>query len=258
MENKLKYTILETSTSLLVAYEVLANAYDKARTRRESFKRIQSKAEEVELPTKDFSNYNYSFSMLVLNASIIEGVLRSILSEIISDDADINVQKGISEGQTEPSKLERLHYKFRDEIEAQGGWNKLKEQYSLYLNISLDKVLSKEFVEGVDVLFVLRNIMAHGTAIIHPQTSMSEEMKEMYPYTWQRKLQRTRVYLQKQFGHEDVFDNLAEYDLPIHFLNITKAYFNELESVIDPMPARGKLTIDKLKEYSFSKIYLSR
>ncbi len=196
--------------------------------------------------------------MLVLNASIIEGVLRSILSEIISDDADINVHKGMSEGQSEPSKLDRLHYKFRNEIESQGGWNNLKEQYSLYLNTSLNKVVPKELVEAIDVLFVLRNIMAHGTAIIHPKTSMGEEMKEMYPFKWQGKLQSTRVYLKNHFGHDDVFDNLAEYDLPIHFLDITKAYFNEIEKVIVPMPPRGKLTIDKLKEYSFSKIYLSR
>ncbi len=54
MENKLKYTILETSSSLLVAYEVLANAYDKAKTRRESFRPISHNDKEVIFPIKDF------------------------------------------------------------------------------------------------------------------------------------------------------------------------------------------------------------
>ena len=252
----MKYKVLETAASLLVGYEVLALEYNRAKGRRGSIS-FEDDSDET-LPTKSFKNYDYTFSMLVLNASIIEGVLRSILSEIIAQDINKRVEEGNSRGQTEPSRSERLHYKFRDELEVQGGWGKLKEQYALYLNVSLDKIIPSKVKESIEVLFVLRNILAHGTAIIQPKTEMGESMKDLYPYTWQRKLQRVRVYLEKEFGHTDVFDNLAEYDVPVHFLNATKQYFEKLETEIGPIPERGKLTMERLKKYEFSKMMYSR
>jgi hypothetical protein len=60
---------------------------------------------------------------------VVEGTLRSIISEKPSDEIELAIQKGLSEGRNEPSKPEQLMYKFTDEVELQGGWKSLKNQY---------------------------------------------------------------------------------------------------------------------------------
>lgn len=253
----MRFRILETASSLIVSYEILALEYNRAKIRRSSIVGI-AEPESQDDSSNHFNNFNITFSLLNLNASIIEGALRSILSEQLNYDINKSVEKGMREGNTEPTAQERLLYKFRDEVEAQGGWERLKEQYSVYLKLSLNEITSADVKEGLDVLFALRNIIAHGTAIVYPKTNMENDLKDVYPYSWQRKLQRVRVYMKKHFGHEDIFDNLSEYGVPEHFLNITKEFAKDIEKAIEPLPERGKLTLDKIKQYSFAKICFSR
>ena len=177
--------IWETSISLLIAYEILALGHKKAKVIRTPLSFEENQAQPKD---HDYANYNQSLALLVLNASIVEGTVRSILSEKISDDVDYEIEKGKKAGQTEPSRSERLLYKFREEVELQGGWEKLKGQYAQYLELSLDKITDDKTTEGLNALFVLRNILAHGTAIIQPKTKMHDDLKDIYPFNWQSRV----------------------------------------------------------------------
>lgn len=216
------------------------------------------KDDPTPLPTMDYGNYNQSIALLVLNASIIEGLVRSVLSQSIFDDYDKQVKKEVEEGRDSPSKPQLMLQKFQSEVEIQGGWEKLKEQFLFYFDVSIDKMLSEDVKESINALFVLRNVFAHGTAIVHPKEPMDETMKTEYPYSWYRRLQRARVYLKKHFGHDDIFENLAEYAVPEHFLGATKLFFDALEKEFGELPSRASDVISKLRDYSFGYISLSR
>lgn len=255
----MKFRVWETSTSLLIAYEVLALGYKKSQSIRTPLAYDENnELKNAKPPKHDYANYNQSLALLVLNASILEGTLRSIISEKLSSDINEEIEQGKKAGKTSPSKSEQLMYKFRDEVELQGGWENLKNQYSFYFDISLEKSTDESTREGVNALFVLRNILAHGTAIIQPSETMDEEMKDIYPYTWQRKTQRAHIYLKTTFGHESFFENLAEYAVPEHFMEVTKKFLNDIEGQLKPLPERAKKATDMISKYSFGYINYSR
>ncbi|MDI9640196.1 hypothetical protein QM565_31295 [Geitlerinema splendidum] len=245
---------------LLVAYEVLALAYKKGLGDRNHTLILENigNVNPAPLPTKEYANYNQTFALLVLNASIIEGTVRSILSELIYNDYDSQAKIEVQAGRSEPSKPQQLLQKFRYEVEVQGGWEKLKEQFSFYFDLSIDSTLSEDTKEAINTLFVLRNVLAHGTALVHPNTPMDASMKAEYPYNWQRKLQQARVYLEKHFGHTDIFDNLAEFAVPEHFLKISKQFFSELSTAFGDFPERAAKTVLTLHNYEFGFVSLSR
>ncbi|AVO51542.1 hypothetical protein [Ectopseudomonas mendocina] len=253
-----KIRIWETSISLLIAYEILALGYKKAKSIRTPLRLDDGNLEKDTTPTSDYANYHQSFALLILNASIIEGTIRSILSERISSDIDYEIEKGKSFGQEKPSRAEELLYKFREEVELQGGWEKLKSQYKQYLEINLDKITNEETREGINTLFALRNILSHGTAIIQPSIKMDDELKNVYPFNWQTKIQRASVYLKSKFSHEGIFENLAEFEVPEHFMEITKTYLNDLKKAVGDIPERAKKTIEMVDRYSFGYINYSR
>ncbi|WP_194866355.1 hypothetical protein [Alloalcanivorax profundimaris] len=253
-----KIRVWETSISLLIAYETLALGYKKAKSIRTPLRLEGGNLEKNEPPTSDYANYHQSFALLILNASIVEGTVRSILSEKVSDDIDYEIKKGKAFGQEGPSRAEELLYKFREEVELQGGWEKLKGQYKQYLDVNLDKITSEEVKEGMNALFVLRNILAHGTAIIQPSMKMDDELRDVYPFNWQARIQRASVYLKSKFNHDGIFENLAEFEVPEHFMNITKTYLNDLEKTVGDIPERAKKTIEMVSKYSFGYINYSR
>lgn len=242
----------ETSTSLLIAYESLALAHKRSN----GFEEVE--ADFAKRPQSQYANYKHAFALLILNASIIEGTLRSIISERVVFDIEEAIQKGIKAGQTSPSKPEQLLSKFLSEIEMQGGWEKLKEQFAFYFDISVDKIASEETKEGINALFVLRNVIAHGTALIQPSSKMSDNMQDVYPYNWQRKLQRASVYLEKHFKKGDIFENLAEYSMPEHFMEVTKDFMLQVENKFNPLPERVKETVDMVKGFNFGYINYTR
>ncbi|MFK4136317.1 hypothetical protein ACI2KR_29160 [Pseudomonas luteola] len=76
--------------------------------------------------------------------------------------------------------------------------------------------------EGINVLFTLRNVLAHGTTLIQPTVKMTEDMKDVYPYSWQSKLHGVGMYLERHFKKGGMFENLADPDLSEHFITVTK------------------------------------
>jgi hypothetical protein len=138
--------------------------------------------------------------------------------------------------------MELLLYKFQMDVDGQGGWSKLKEQYATWLSVELDMNVSAAPREAVEVLFVLRNVLAHGGSLFHPSEAVPDDLKDDAVAAWYRKLQRARVYLKKTFGHDDVFENLSEFAVPEHFLDQSKLYLQEVKTLTNLNPVRAKQT----------------
>ncbi|MEW8092541.1 MAG: hypothetical protein AB2777_17585 [Candidatus Thiodiazotropha endolucinida] len=236
---------LEVASSLMLAYNSLAQAHKRS---KESAK---VNAKMAKLDVDPFANYRNCLGLVLLNASIIEGSLRSILSSSLVEEINRSVNEAKINGRTGPNKAEIMLNRFHNDVEMQGGWEQLKGQYKLYYDISLDAIMGEALKEPINVLFTLRNILAHGTAIVQPKSDMDETMKDMYPYNWQKKLQQTRVYLERTFGNKDIFKNLAEYEMPIHFMDKTKELFVVMKKEINPLPERSQRTFEMVEEFQF-------
>lgn len=250
----MKYKGLETSYSLLYAYEILSLQYKRKNKPTEALADENKILHFPEVPSMSFNNYSFTFALLNMNAAIVEGLMRSVLSEIVSIEVDRQINIGKQAGRDKRTPPENILNKFFIEIDAQGGWDRLKEQYANYLSLSIDKTISPQAKEAMNTLFFLRNILAHGTAIIHPSEQLPDDLKDEPIFKWQSRLQGARVYLKKQFGHEDIFENLAEFDVPGHFLEMTKKFISEILPAIQHEPQRAKKTIDAIKGFSFGFI----
>ena len=235
----MRYKGIETSYHLLQTYERLALEYKRRKTPHDA------------ALSQSYLNYGYSLALLNLNAAIVEGALRSALSETIWDEVDEQVAAGMEKGRTSKGPMEQLLYRFQMEVDGQGGWAKLKEQYSIWRGIDLDKGISSDSKEAVEALFVLRNVLAHGGTLLQPTEAVPDELKDDAVAAWYRKLQRARVYLEKQFKHNDVFMNLSEFAVPQHFLENSQKYVKEVSVLAGLDPKRGKQCWEGFLNYQF-------
>ncbi|MEB3309952.1 MAG: hypothetical protein VKJ02_06935 [Snowella sp.] len=239
---------LETCSILIKAYATLSIDHEKTMTLEEN------NAELFKRPINPYVNYKNTFALLILNASIIEGGLRTILSEQIHLEREKETQYRINRGLTEQSKAELFFLRFLYDVETQGGWDKLKEQYIFFNNVSLDSLMKKkdpDLREAITILFRLRNVLSHGTAIIQPNQPMDESMQDLYPYKWQSQLQQGAVYLKKFFENDNIFENLAEHGMPEHFWKRTQELFDLIENKFTSLPSRSQRIVKMIKEYSF-------
>lgn len=247
----MKYKWFESTYSLFRAYETLALEYKNRNAPKEAFSTEHTSGPLAARSSKNFSNYNYTLALVNINAAIIEGTLRSILVEIVAEDVEERTLQGKSRGQNKRTPQENLLNKFYLEIDSSGGWDKLKEHYSTYLGISVDRSLTASTKEAMSALFLLRNIFAHGTALVHPSEKVPDEMKDEPVFRWQSRVQAATVYLEKHFGHKDVFDNLAEFDVPKHFFEKSKDFLSEILPVIQRPSKRAEKTIEAVQKYSW-------
>lgn len=238
-----KYIGWETSVSLLLAYETLAKNHVKTLG-------YAPRDAGTGEPSSYFK-YKNAFALLILNASIVEGTMRTILSERVKTDLNAAIEHGKRQGRTEHDAPTRLLAKFLVDLESSGSWQALMSNAISYLGEKMDNGVDAQVREGIEKLFVLRNVLAHGTTLIQPKAKMSDDMKDEYPFNWQSKLHGVAMYLEKQFGRGGVFENLAHPDCPMHFMEVTQRYFTEIEKKFAPVPDRAAPTFKMLKEYSF-------
>lgn len=177
--------------------------------------------------------------------------MRTILSELVKADLDAAIERGKQQGRTEHDAPTRLLAKFLIGLENSGSWQGLMSSAISYLGDKMDNGVGAEVREGIEKLFVLRNVLAHGTTLIQPKTKMPDDMKDEYPFSWQSKLHGVAMYLQKQFSRDGVFENLAHPDCAKHFMEVTQRCFTEIEKKFDPMPERASKTIEMIRGYSF-------
>lgn len=233
----------ETSLSLMLAYDGLA------RNHAQQLRNAPKEPGTNEPHPR--SVYRNLFALLILNASIIEGTLRTILSERVRADRNAAVAAGDLKGRKEHDGPTRLLEEFLINLESAGSWSKLTSDSKSYLGEAMHYGLPADLVQGIENLFVLRNILAHGTALIQPTTKMADDMKGTYPFNWQSKLHGVSMYLEKQFKRGGVFENLAHPDVAEHFMGVTKLYLTEIQRKFDPLPDRAAETIKLINGYAF-------
>jgi hypothetical protein len=250
--------LLETSHALLFSYEVLSLKYKQQNEPRAALSEEYKSGPFASIPSMNFGNYGFTLALLNLNAAIVEGVMRSILSEVVSEEVDRQVIAGKQAGRSSRTSPENLLNQFLIDIDTHGGWEKLKGHYASYLGLAIDGALQPQSKEAISTLFLLRNILAHGTGLMHPSEQLSDDFKDEPIFKWQRRLQGARVYLQKQFGHEDIFENLAEFAVPEHFFLKTKDFLNEILPAIGGCPQRASKTIADIQSMSFGYVNITR
>ena len=253
----MNHKLLETSHALLFSYEVLSRKYKQKNEPRAALSEEYKSGAFGPIPSMNFDNYGFTLALLNLNAAILEGVMRSILSEVVSEEVNRQVTTGKNAGRTSRSSPENLLNKFFIEIDANGGWGKLKEQYASYLGLAIDKTVLPETQKAISTLFVLRNILAHGTCLMHPSEQLSDDFKDEPIFKWQSKLQGARIYLKQHFGHEDIFENLAEFGVPEHFPLKTKDFLAEILPYISHSPSRANKTIAAIESMSFGYVNIT-
>lgn len=237
------YKGLQTIIPLLIAYEKLAMEHKKNHDGRATDAAIGIPVSAIEC------HYETTLALLIINASMLEGIMRGILSEKLAQELRNETLRGKKEGRTGASMAESTLLRFTLDVETQGGWERLKEQYSFCYDMTFKDIFGSDLLETLESLFILRNVLAHGTSIIQPSSKMTDDMKDLYPYAWQCKLQRASVYLEKHFRGGDIFKNLAKYEVPIHFFENTQ---NACREAILKIPGcTPSEPINKLIGYSF-------
>ena len=106
------YIVLETADSLLYSYELLALRHRKNEHGKH--------------------NHNTTFPLLILNASIVEGILRYWLANSIKETMDDLIKQGTAAGQNEKNIAELLLEEYLIEVEGNGGFEKLKARSTAF------------------------------------------------------------------------------------------------------------------------------
>ena len=230
------YQGIETSFYLMKSYEFLSISHSK------TFSELDRNIDE------EYSiNYYNCFALINLNAGIIEGLLRSILVEKIEREYDNQI--AINDSVVITSILQKARY----EIETQGGWEKLQEQFSAYLKINLKTILGDDLFQSLKILFKLRNIFAHGTTLVEPIEKISDDDKNYYPYKWQTNLQEVNSYCKENFRKDSIFNALALYDFPIHFFEKTKALSSIIKENFSGLHPRIDNVVHEISLVKFGK-----
>lgn len=214
------HLVLETADSLMYSYETIALKHQKNYGNK--------------------NNYQTTFPLLILNASIIEGILRFWLSNSIKSTINEIIDQGKKLGKTQKEKAEQLLENYLIEVEGNGGFDKIKGQYNFYFNISLDTKTINFDPEPINALFTLRNVLAHGTALVAPKTPAGSPNRAFYVDRWQSRLQSATNLVKGQTSAPDIFQALDCHNIPAYFFNQSKLFLAE---VADSLPKGTKIGI---------------
>lgn len=254
------YLMYPTYEVLLSSYEDIAIKYKKQIHVEEITKKNRTlfsvneqdsanESEQASTQNWSYNNYPYSFNLLVLNASILEGVLKSILSYHVKKEIESIIIDRQKLGYKKPSRMEKVFDDFRNNIEFEA-WGKLTKNYSLFFGFSLNDIVDKEIIQGIQALFYLRNILAHGTEIVQPKEEQNS--KDEYLSKWQAQTKHANEYLEKHFSNGDLYKNLAANDIPKHFMELTTNVIIALQNKLgDDIPDISRKTVNILSNYSF-------
>lgn len=167
-----------------------------------------------------------SYAILALNvtglpiiASILEGTVRDLCVQQVTLDEKSGA---VPAGPYLPL--------FRQNLEMEGGWSKLGSQFKDLFGASFKEVTSPESSAAAATLFTLRNVFAHGTALIFPRTSIPEELKHIYPYQWHQKLKDADSYLEREFSKNDFLENLKQPTVMDHFWEAVQKTMSSLRN----------------------------
>lgn len=210
-----RFLQLETADALVMAYEQGARMH-QGDIRRGDAKRVHVTC----------------FPLLMLNAAIVEGILRGWLVSAVRLEMDRLVREGRRHGKLAKDRAEVLLERFAIDVDTQGGYDRLSGQYGQFFGWTFADKVAKPDLAPIDVLFVLRNVLAHGTSLVVPVQPAPSPDKRQYVDKWQTSLQRAREYLSATFQTPSVLDALARPELPAHFHEVTKTFLAQVRQAL--------------------------
>lgn len=236
---------LHTPMSLLLGYEKLA-LHHALQTLRDPLDPADGT-----VSADGLDSYGTTFPLLLLNAAIVEGTLRSLISLLLIAARKRAIANAGASGRSAPNSAERLVEKFHLEVDGSGGWDNLKSQYHDYFGARLKDMTSSDNFEAIEALFVLRNVLAHGTPLVVPTPKLNDHEKDAYPYKWQTRLQRAAVLLEKTFGAGGVFQNSAIQSVPAFFWQESRVFLNTVTMRVTPLPNPVSDMMASINDYTF-------
>ncbi|MFT2096958.1 hypothetical protein ACMUMQ_01260 [Marinomonas sp. 2405UD66-6] len=247
------YIQMNTSTYLLQACDQVAlQLRKKARFTGEGYPDY--------VFTEKYSDIELSAEMIGLNliyinqlAAVLEGTLRTLICEIMQIDSgkigELSISKQSDDEYGAICRAYSITKKYKEDVEFKGGWDNLKRQYKEVFDRNIDSVLDKEKTSGLNSIFTLRNVTAHGTAIVTPKEKLDDGSEADYPFKWQRKLQTLSVYVKKEFDL-NLLDALQHPSLSYHFTELVKEFLNKFRGKAE-LPKNSQALFNNLQNYNF-------
>ncbi|MBL1376647.1 hypothetical protein [Zobellella iuensis] len=251
--NSYKYIQMNTSTYLLKACdEVALQIRKKAKFSGEGYPDY--------IFTEKYSDIKLSPVLIGLNliyinqlAAVLEGSLRALLCEVMQIDAgrigELSISRKVEDDYTAICRAYSITAKYRDDVEFKGGWDNLKRQYKEVFGKNIDSVLDKEKSSGLNSIFTLRNVAAHGTSIVTPKEKLEDGGESDYLFKWQRKLQGLSIYIKKEFDLE-LLDALQHPSLSYHFTELVKEFVKGFRGS-SKLPTNSQVLFNNIENYSF-------
>lgn len=247
------YIQMNTSTYLLKACDEIA-----CKIRRKA--RFSGEGNPEYIFTEQYTDIVSSAEYIGLNlvymnqlAAVLEGTLRTLICEIMETDAgkmgELSILKENDDDYMAICRAYKIARKYKEDVEFKGGWDNLKVQYREVLGRDINKVLDKDKTEGLNSIFTLRNVAAHGTAIVTPKVNLNDASEGEYPFKWQRKLQNLSIYVKKEFDLE-LFDSLQHPSMSYHFTGIVKEFITEFRGK-GQLPLNSQALFNNLEKYEF-------
>ncbi|EPP3373171.1 hypothetical protein ACUN40_002548 [Proteus mirabilis] len=224
-KHKIDYLTFNTSVHLLTAYENIALTLNRKRDLT-VYNDDDTTKVTLNMSTEHAGN---NLALINLNAAIIEGTLRQLFSSLLKDDSCIigELAKEDTQNQTVLFKAYENIRSSNNDLELNGGWDKLKNEIFNYTNLDLNSCMTNP--DTFQTLFTLRNATSHGTALVAPSNKMAENEKNFYPYKWQNKLNASQIYINKIF-ELDLFNALSHPDFAKHFMTETITFMNNIQT----------------------------
>lgn len=222
---------LETSNSLAIEYKRLALT--------------QNPSKLGTIRSDEF--YSSNIILLLLNACIIEGVLRTWLTAEIKKDLNKLATERMQAGKNSPSKPEMVAENYWVKVEHAGGWQSIISQYRDYMALQLTSISG---YTSINHLFTLRNVIGHGTSIVIPKYH-TEAPGSDYTDSWQKKLEDVRRYLTSNLNASDVLDSLSKSEISKHFWEKSRIFLDEVAGKFDNEIVQTSLAYKSFDRYSF-------
>ena len=199
----------------------------------------------------EFVGLNLTFINLL--AAVLEGTLRTFICEVMQIDSEkigeLSIAKKDDSEYVAIVRSYAISKKYSEETEFKGGWDNLKKQYREYFDLNLEKILDKEKTSGINAIFTLRNVAAHGTAIVTPKEKLKDASEGEYAFKWQSKLQGLSVHVRQEFNME-LLEALQHPCLSLYFTNLVKELINSLGSH-EQRPTNTRALFENFNNYKF-------
>lgn len=191
--------------------------------------------------------YSSNIILLLLNACVIEGILRTWLAAEIKKDLNELSEERMQTGKISPSKPEMIAESYWVKVEHAGGWRNINDQYKEYMAVKLSGMSG---YAAINHLFTLRNVIGHGTSIVIPKHH-AEAPGSDYTDSWQKKLEDVRKYLTSNLDANDVLDSLSKSEISKHFWEQSRIFLDEVSGKFNNEIVQSSSAYKSFDGYSF-------